>query len=395
MLLRYSAGLLRHVSPRLLWKAARLWLLPSLATMRAYRARIENGELFPPFLFLSLTDACNLRCRGCWVDYPGSPRKLPFDTVMRIIDSAKKRGCRFFTLLGGEPLLYADLWRIPETHPDCYFQVITNGIFLDDDAVGRIRTLGNVTVLVSLDGGEVNNDARRGEGVFTQAVKGLRRLQRSGILFGVATTVTAANYDEVLGDAYVRFIRGLGAAYLWYYGYRPVGSDSAPELALNAAMFGRFRKRLLELRRRHPIVIIDTYWDADGNAICPAALGLGFHIGPAGGVEPCPPLSYAADFIDAGSDAFTTINGSRFLRQFQEFAAKRTRGCVILEYPGDLADFLEASEGRDTSGRNFLDELRASRPCPSHSTPASAIPEDSAVYRFLKRRLFFGLAAYG
>jgi len=395
MLLFYPVRLLRHVSPRLLWKAAWLWVRPALGTMRAYRKRLKNGELFPPFLFLSLTDACNLRCRGCWVDYPGSPRTLPFDTVTHIILSAKQQGCRFFTLLGGEPLLYPDLWRIPERHRDCYFQVITNGLFLDDETVRRIRELGNVTILVSLDGGEAGNDARRGEGVFAQVMEGIRRLRRAGILFGVATTVTAQNHEEVLGDAYVRFICRLGAAYLWYYGYRPVGSDSAPELALNAEMFGRFRRSLLELRRRHPIVIIDTYWDAEGKAICPAALGLGFHIGPAGGVEPCPPLSYAADFMERGGDVFATINASRFLRDFQEFASKRTRGCVILERPGELADFLESSQGRDTSGRNLVGELRASRPCPSHSTPESEIPEDSRIYRFLKRRLFFGLAAYG
>ncbi len=320
---------------------------------------------------------------------------MSLDTVFHVVDAAKSQGCRFFTLLGGEPLLYPDLWAIPSRYSDCYFQVITNGLFLDAKTVKKIRELGNVTILVSLDGGATSNDARRGEGVYARVVESLRRLQREGILFGVATTVTAGNFDEVLSDAYVRFLCRLGAAYLWYYGYRPVGPNSSPELALNAEKFIGFRQRLLTLRRRHPIVVIDTYWDADGRAVCPAALGLGFHIGPAGGVEPCPPLSYAADFVETNRGVFQTIDQSEFLRGFQNFARQRTRGCVILECPHELADFLETTKGRDTSGRSLTAELRASQACPSHAVPESQIPEDSRIYRFLKRRLFFGLAAYG
>ena len=57
------------------------------------------------------------------------------------------------------------------------------------------------------------------------------------------------------------------------------------------------RRRLLELRRNHPILIIDTYWTADGEAFCPAAMGLGYHIGPRGSLEICPALSFASDTV--------------------------------------------------------------------------------------------------
>ena len=55
-------------SPRdLAMKAGRLWVWKGMGAVAAYRRRLARGELFPPFLFLALTDACNLRCRGCWV----------------------------------------------------------------------------------------------------------------------------------------------------------------------------------------------------------------------------------------------------------------------------------------------------------------------------------------
>ena len=65
-------------------------------------------------------------------------------------------------------------------------------------------------------------------------MEGLARLRRGKILFGVATTVTAANMEEVLGDAYVRELIGRGAMYLWYYVYRPVGADPSPQLLRGA-----------------------------------------------------------------------------------------------------------------------------------------------------------------
>ena len=152
----------------------------------------------------------------------------------------------------------------------------------------------------------------------------------------------------------------------------------------------------MALRRKHPIILIDTYWDADGKAICPAASGLGFHIGPQGSIEPCPPLSFACETVrDHGGDLFDTINGSRFLRGFQEFVRQRTRGCVILERPQELVDYLRGMSAGDYSGRDAYAELGASQPRTSHHLPGEEIPEDSWLYRLLKRQLFFGMGAYG
>ena len=123
--------------------------------------------------------------------------------------------------------------------------------------------------------------------------------------------MTAANLDEVTGDDYVRGLIDAGAMYLWYYVYRPVGVDPSPELCLDRDEIIQLRRRLLALRRQHPILLIDTYWNAAGEAVCPAALGLGFHIGPGGGIEPCPPLSMSCETIrDHGGDSFRTINES-------------------------------------------------------------------------------------
>ena len=396
MLARLAYRLATEISPRLALKAGHLWVSKSRKAMAAYKQRLGEGQLFPPFLFLALTNACNLRCRGCWIEAGGPIHSLSLEDVDAVIAAGKKQRCYFYTLLGGEPMMYPKLWDVLGRHPDCYFQIITNGMFLSDENVRRMRKLGNVTPLVSVDGLAEQNDDRRGQGVFDTVVEGLTRLKKHRILFGVATTVTGPNLDEVLSDQYVRYIIDRGAMYLWYYVYRPVGAHPSPHFCVGRDEMIELRKRLLALRRKHPIILIDTYWDADGQAVCPAARGLGFHIGPRGTIEPCPPLSFACETIRQNDrDLFKTINESGYLRQFQEFVDQRTKGCVILEHPQALAAFLRQSSADDTSGRDAFAELDASEPRTSHHLPGEEIPEDHWLYRFLKKRLFFGMGGYG
>jgi len=269
-------------------------------------------------------------------------------------------------------MTYPHLWEVVEGHPECYFQIITNGMFLNEANVERIRRAGNVTVLVSVDGNQENNDARRGQGTFEAAVEGLARLKRNKILFGVATTVTGENIDEVTNHAYVEDFISRGAIYLWYYVYRPVGPDPSPRFCVDREQMLELRRRLLKLRRKHPIILIDTYWNAAGEAVCA-----------------CEQIG------DNGGDLYKTINESRFLRGFQEFACDRTRGCVILEYPQELVGYLREHSAQDSSGRDAYGELEVSERRGSHHLPGEEIPEDYWVYRFLKKQLFFGMGGYG
>lgn len=390
-----------EVSPRLNYKALRLWVWKGLWALRAYQKRVKRGELFPPFLFFALTNACNLRCRGCWIANQGAADSLDPEQVDRAITEAAKYGVYYHTFLGGEPFLYPQIWELIEKHPECYFQIITNGAFLDEKNVATMRRLGNVSPLLSIDGNEKENDNRRGQGSYAAAIEGAKRLQKAKILYGVASVATGTNMEEIMTEEYVRKFIDLGAMYLWYYVFRSVGPDPAPELCLETPRLIEMRKRLLKLRRKMPIILIDTYWTASGEAVCPAAKGLGFHIGPKGGIEPCPPLSVAREFIsDHGGDLYKTINGSEFLRNFQhyvneKFQGRAGQGCVILEDPAELSRFFAGQGVTDTSGRDFLAELAAGSPKSSHLMDGQHIAEDFWLYKILKKTLFFGMGAYG
>jgi MoaA/NifB/PqqE/SkfB family radical SAM enzyme len=375
-------------------KAAWLYGIKGGIAIKAHRKRQKKGELYPPFIYIDLTNTCNLRCKGCWVEKEGEVRNIPLEDIKTIIEHSKKNKSYFHTLLGGEPFMYKDIWTIFEDNTDCYFQVITNGMMFTEDNVKTISRLGNITPLISIDGFSDNNNDRRGKEVFESAMKGIDRLRKNKILFGIATTITANNFEEVFSPEYLNHFINKGALYIWYYVYRPVGNEPNPHLCLTKEQIVEVRKKLLEVRRKYPILIIDSYWTAEGEAFCPAAIGLGYHVGPKSSIEICPPLSFAVEHIsDNKGDLTKTFNESHFLKDFQTFVKDRTKGCVILEHPQELANYIENKGAKDFSTRDAYKELREITPRHSQHLPGSEIPEDFWFYKMLKKQAYMSMDA--
>ena len=166
MYLRLAKRMLFETDKRLLWKLFWNMGFKGLRSVQKHKSRLKRGEFFPPYLYISIINSCNLRCQGCWVDVAHQQHKIDLDAMNRMINEAKSMGNSFFGLLGGEPFMHSELFDILEAHPDAYFQVYTNGQFIDDAAAKRMRQLGNVTPLISIEGSEIISDERRGrEGV--------------------------------------------------------------------------------------------------------------------------------------------------------------------------------------------------------------------------------------
>lgn len=394
MLHKLAYRAMTEISPRLGVKAAYLWVFKGLLAVQAYKKRLKNKELYPPFMFVALTNTCNLRCHGCWVEKEGEAFHLPVRELDAIVKNGKRNRAYYYTLLGGEPYMYKGIWDIFKRHRDCYFQTITNGMLFTEANVQRLVDAGNVTPLVSIDGLQFQNDLRRGDGVFDAAMTGMERMKKKGLIFGVACTITGKNMDEVLCDSFLQMMIAKGAMYIWYYFYRPVGQEPHPEYCLSQEQLLEARRRMVALRHHHPIIIIDSYWTATGEAFCPAALGMGFHIGPQGSIEICPPLSFATDKIsDNDYDVDKTIRESPFLKGFQSFVKERTKGCVILENPQELVEYIQGHGARDYSTRDAFAEIGCGTPRKSQHMPGQEIPESYWVYRFLKNNVFFGMGA--
>ena len=389
--------MLTEPDARLLWKFAYNFGYKGMRAVQKFQKRLKRGDYFPAFLFLSVTNDCNLTCQGCWVSQSNPPKQIEPDTLDNLINECKAQGSYFFGILGGEPLLYDGLFEVFEKHPDCYFLLFTNGTLITDEVAKEIRRIGNISPLISIEGLEEVSDVRRGgKNVYQQTLDGLANCRRHRLVTGICTSVCKSNMDDLVSEKFVNEAVRLGAHYLWYYIYRPVGPKPAPELALDPEQITALRRFIVDIRRTVPLMVVDAYWNDKGEALCPAAVGMAHHISPDGYVEPCPPLQFAKDNIGDGTNLFDLFNNSEFLKNFRATCTDTTRGCIIMEHPDQLAGFIKDEQAIDSSGRGtFLDELAEVRPCCSHNQPGEEIPESSWGYRFAKKHWFFGFGAYG
>jgi MoaA/NifB/PqqE/SkfB family radical SAM enzyme len=395
MVFAMARRMLTEPDPRALGKLAWNFGVKGIRSVELYKKRLKRGEYFPPFLFISVISGCQLRCQGCWVDVAAESKRLSLDEMNRIVSDAKKHGNSYFGILGGEPFLHPELLDLFAAHPDCYFQVFTNGQLITDEVAKKLRTLGNVTPLISIEGTEVASDERRGrQRVLSKTLAGLEACRRNRLIIGVATSVCASNIDLV-SEPWLRRLIDLGVHYVWFHTYRVVGPKPAPELALTPQQVLDIRRFVVKMRSKLPIAIVDAYWDDKGEALCPMATGVSHHISPYGDIEPCPIIQFARETVRDERGVYETINGSAFLRDFREAAAEATRGCVVLERPDLVRDLVAKHGARDTTQRGTaLAELHAMQPRNSQHNPDHVVPEDHWAYRFAKKHWFFGFGAY-
>ena len=385
-----SWPVLRRIVVNFAWRGA--------GAVRAFEKRLQTGApFFPAFLMLSITNQCQLRCRGCWVQPTTPPQQLSRQQLDALVEQANQQRSYFFGILGGEPLLYQDLLNFFATHPKCYFQLYTNGIALTHETAAKLARLGNVTPIISIEGLQEESARRRGrEDVFQRAISALEASVQAGLFTGVAASITKQNFAELVSTDYLDLLVRRGVHYIWYYIYRPAGAHPEPENALDREQIKILRQFIVDQRRSAKLLIIDASWDHQGNALCPGATGISHHIAPSGAVEFCPPMQFCSGSLNATADNLKTIlQEDDFLRQLPTFIADRTRGCILLEDPAALADFMRQHGAIDSSNRDALTELDQATVLPGHNDPDGIIPEKSWLYRLAKKYYFCGFGAYG
>lgn len=388
-----------HQTPlRLLWKFLWNFGWRNLWNMHAFeKMQKKGGDFFPAFNMISVTETCNLACSGCWVSQ-GGKKSLTLEQIDGIINESKCHGSFFFGILGGEPLMYKGLIDIFTRHHDCYFQLFTNGTMLNDDIAMQLRKAGNVTPLISLEGLEEESDRRRQRSeVYNRTLRGVRACRKAGLIFGVAASICRSNFDELVSRSHIERVAKEGAAYLWYYIYRPVGAEAHPENALSREQIRQLRQFLVDERQDAPVVLVDVYWDDKGKAMCPGATGMSHHVSPSGAIEFCPVIQMATDFLNADASNMTELyKNSEYLKGMREEVAAATRGCILMDNPQLMTELLRKYPVQETTSRQTAMSEYARMQCvPGHDMGNDAIPEKSGPYRWLKKNYFFGFGAYG
>jgi MoaA/NifB/PqqE/SkfB family radical SAM enzyme len=392
--------MLFEADKRLLGKLAwNMGVKGALSVLR-HKARLRRGEVFPPFLYVSVINSCNLRCQGCWVDVAHKQQTISPTAFRKLVVEARSMGNVFFGIVGGEPFMHPQLLDMLAEFPDCYFQIFTNGHFITPERARQLYQLGNVTPLISVEGTEIVSDERRGRAnVLSKTMQGLQNCLDAGVFTGVCTSLCRTNIDDLLTEAWVDRLIDMRVMYTWFHVYRPMGPDPNPDLCLTPEQALRARRFVVEMRAKKPIIIIDAYYDGEGRALCPAATGISHHINPWGDIEPCPIVQFSKESIHATADDPRSLRKkflqSAFLRDFRELAAATTRGCIVLERPDLLVKLVAAHGAKDATARQTaLAELRAMTVRTSQYNPGNEIPEKNLLYRLAKRFFFNDFGVY-
>lgn len=136
------------------------------ARLRA-KAEKENTRV-PPIMIFSVTDRCNLHCKGCYHKALHLPtgEEMSEEKMRSVLAEARDLGISFVVLAGGEPLVRQEIISVTDDFPEIIFLVFTNGTLLNDDRLQELKGQRNFVPVISLEGWEEDTDSRRGKGVY-------------------------------------------------------------------------------------------------------------------------------------------------------------------------------------------------------------------------------------
>lgn len=259
----------------------------------------KKGESIPGFLISSITNNCNLFCKGCYARANKScgdslkKGQLSAERWGDIFREARELGIPFVLLAGGEPLMRRDVLERAAEVKEIIFPVFTNGILLQKEYIRLFDKNRNLVPVLSLEGSREQTDGRRGEGTYDTLMELMDRFGEKGILFGVSVTVTTENIGAVTGRAFYEQLYNKGCRALIFVEYVPVAEET-DYLAPGVAEREVLDRELQILRKIYEDAIILAFpGDEKYSGGCLAAGRGFFHINADGAAEPCPFSPYS------------------------------------------------------------------------------------------------------
>ena len=92
MYLKMAKRVLFETDKRLLWKLAYNMGFKGALSVHRHKRRLKRGQVFPPFLYVSIINSCNLRCQGCWVDVSSKQQTISTAAFHKLVREAKQMG---------------------------------------------------------------------------------------------------------------------------------------------------------------------------------------------------------------------------------------------------------------------------------------------------------------
>jgi MoaA/NifB/PqqE/SkfB family radical SAM enzyme len=314
------------------------------------KMREKYGCNIPWAILLDPTSACNLHCTGCWAAEYGNKLNLTFDEIDSIIAQGKELGVYLYIYTGGEPLVRKkDLIALCEKHSDCQFLSFTNATLIDEAFADEMLRVKNFIPAISLEGFETATDGRRGDGVYQKAIRAMELLKERHLPFGISACYTSANLDSISSYEFIDHIVELGARFIWYFHYMPVGNDAAPELLPDPEQREFMYRRIRDIRATKPIFAMDFQNDGEYVGGCIAGGRRYLHINANGDADPCVFVHYSDSNIREKT-LLECLQSPLFMAYHdgQPFNENHLRPCPMLENPEKLREMVARTGAHST-----------------------------------------------
>ncbi len=258
-----------------------------------------SGKHIPSFLMSSITNDCNLRCKGCYSRANNAEKEhhqkveLSVDEWKRIFKEATELGISFILMAGGEPFMRPEVIEAAAGYKKIFFPIFTNGTMLRDRYIKLLNKNRNLLPVISIEGEEEYTDLRRGKGIYSHIKLTMQGLKEKGIFFGASITVTKENYHNILGNTFLSELYQGGCKVVFFIEYVPVNS-STKHLILTDQDRDEMDRRLRLYRLQFEEMLIVSFpGDEKSSGGCLAAGRGFFHINSDGSAEPCPFSPYS------------------------------------------------------------------------------------------------------
>lgn len=296
---------------------------------------------------LALYPHCDLACHGCYTEEDRRGQPPAADQIAWLIDEAESCGAYIIHVVGkGEPFLspgWAESFLdVLAARPHLFFTVVTHGLRITAQQAARLARLGNVLVLVSIDGPADLHEARRGPGTYTGLRQALDRLRLHGVFFGFSTTVTAQNQHALTQPQFIDDLIAAGCSVGMYSRYFPLSPAHRDALQLSSSALADYQRAFAAARERAAIPLLDLD-DIEQTTGCHSRFGESVHIdGVSGAVTPCIRVPFAPDDCrldrSAGRGLAAVLSHSFFVEY------RRRQGPCPSHCGADLAGELAAVE---------------------------------------------------
>jgi MoaA/NifB/PqqE/SkfB family radical SAM enzyme len=306
---------------------------------RAKNQKNIDGNI-PAVIAISPTMRCNYNCRGCYSRNRESDNELRAYELDSLYTEATDLGVLSIVVTGGEPYLRSDTIELMEKHRKLLFVPITNGSKVTPTLAKRISKSGNIIQLVSIEGREQHTDNRRKKGSHRIALRAMQLLRETGACFGFAATNTSENSKFLGTDTFIDSMVELGCSIGYFTEYVPCGSHPKLDWVLSEEERASFRKKVLDFRKRKPIVLVQFPQDEYGEKNrCTAAGISSLHINSEGGVEPCPFINISIENIrNGGLKAACESPFLKAIRERDNLLKREKLACSLFEHYSEVKE---------------------------------------------------------